>query len=58
MSLILAYEGVADFVSAVVDRVWPATTATTTAAQPRTAAAAASGTPASGDYYSQAVARR
>ena len=56
MSLILAYEGVADFVSATVDKVWPKTTAT--ASQPRTAAAAQAGAPASGDYYAQAFARR
>ena len=55
MSLILAYEGVADFLSAAVDKVWPKTIATT--AQSRAAAAAQAGSPAAGDYYSQAFRR-
>ncbi len=56
MSLILAYEGVADFVSALVDKVAPKAAATT--AQARNSAAAQAGSPASGDYYAQAFARR
>ncbi len=57
MALILAYEGVADYVSALVDKVWPkAAAAQVHAAQARAATVAQVGSPA-GDYYAQAFRR-
>jgi hypothetical protein len=56
-ALILAYEGIADYVSMAVDKVWPATTTTAQNRSTQTAAAAQVGSPAAGDYYSQAFKR-
>jgi hypothetical protein len=56
-SLILAYEGVADYMSSMIDKYNPVTPAATAQSRQATASAAQVGSPAAGDYYSQAFRR-